>query len=461
MKIAVCVKIADGEINPFDECALEEALRICGAEVYVVSMSPLSAKDKLHSLTRLGVKKVYLLSDKLYAGSDTLATSYILSEWIKNKNFDLVFCGRQSIDGDTAQVGPCLATFINFSLITNVMKINSISDSVNCDTRLENECAKLPALLTVERINTLRFPSILSRLGEIEVLDNSSVKADASKCGLNGSPTKVLKTFENSSGMRKCKFIPASEFNALLNKLSEKKRNISAQKESDVKLKSVWAIGDVVAKKAYAIAENVEIIKEKNPYKIAELAKEMKPEVILWNADLEGRRNAPIVSALLKTGLCADCTKLETDGKRLYMYRPTKGGNIMAKIECRTNPQTATVRCTQKSDDIVVSGGRGAANLIEELKSFAASLNAQLCASRALVDKNIVPYELQVGLTGKTINPKIYIAVGISGAAQHTCAIENADTVIAINPDKNAKIFDFADFAIVTTFEDFLKNYKM
>ncbi len=461
MNILVCVKVVDGEINPFDECALEEALKIPESSVYVVSMSPLSAKDKLHSLTRLGVKKVFMLSDKLYAGSDTLATAYILSQWIKKQSFDMIFCGRQTIDGDTAQVGPCLATVLGYGLITNVMEITEIGDTVKCKTRLGNEEVKLPALLTVERINTLRFPSIFSKMGEIEVIDNSSVNADTSKCGLNGSPTKVLKTFENSSGMRKCKFISATEFKGLFNELLKKERNEIEFSPSCTRFKSVWAIGETVAEKAYDIAENVEIISEKDPYKIAELAKVKKPAVILWNADLWGRRNAPIVSALLKTGLCADCTHLETDGEKLYMYRPAKSGNIIAKIECRTNPQMATVRCRQKSDDVVVSGGRGVYECFDLVKAFASEIDAELCASRALVDKNVAPYEMQVGLTGKTISPKIYIAAGISGAAQHTCAIEGADTVIAVNPDKDAQIYNFADYGIVTDFEEFYKEFKI
>jgi len=455
MNILVCVKVVDGEINPFDECAIEEALKIPDASVYVVSMSPISAKDKLHSLTRLGVKKVFMLSDSIYAGSDTLATAYILSEWIKKQSFDMIFCGRQTIDGDTAQVGPCLATMLGYGLITNVMEITEIGDMVKCRTRMGNEEANLPALLTIERINTLRFPSIFSKLGEIEVLDNSAVGADVSKCGLKGSPTKVLKTFENSSGMRKCKFISPSEFKTVFEEVLKKERNEIEFPKSSVKFKSVWAIGETVAEKAYEIAESVEIIKEKDPYKIAELASEEKPTVILWNADLWGRKNAPIVSALLETGLCADCTHLETDGEKLYMYRPAKSGNIIAKIECKTSPQMATVRCRQKSDGVVVSGGRGVFECFDKVANFAKEINAELCASRALVDKNIVPYEMQVGLTGKTISPKIYIAIGISGMAQHTCAIEGADTIIAINPDKDAPIFNFADYGIVCSFEEF------
>ncbi len=453
MKIFVCVKIVEGELNPFDACALEAALSVENAEVSVVSMCPLATADTLRSLTRLGVKDVFLLSDKAYAGSDTLATSYILSEFLKTKDFDLIFCGRQTIDGDTAQVGPCLATILDIGLVTNVMKIESIGDEIICKTRLGDETAKLPALLTIERINNLRFPSIRSKLGEITVLSNAEVGADVSKCGLSGSPTKVLKTFENQKGKRKCTFVEPKDFKHLIDKLLLEEKADVTFAESETKLKSVWAIGEVVAEKGKLIAEEVVVINETDPEKIAELAKSQKPEAILWNADLWGRKTAPQVAAMLETGLCADCTHLETDGEKLFMYRPAKSGNIIAKIECRTSPQMATVRCEQKSDDLIISGGRGI-NEFEKFKEFAEALGAEICASRALVDRNVAPYEMQVGLTGKNVSPKVYVAIGISGAVQHICAIENSNYIVAVNPDKNAPIFEYADYGIISTFED-------
>ncbi len=77
-----------------------------------------------------------------------------------------------------------------------------------------------------------------------------------------------------------------------------------------------------------------------------------------------------------------------------------------------------------------------------------------------MVDKGTVSYEMQIGLTGKTVSPKIYIAVGISGAVQHTCAVEGTDKIIAVNPDKDAPIFDYADYGIVSTFEEFIENIR-
>lgn len=461
IKIVVCAKVIAGELNPFDECALEEALKIKDAEVTVVSMCPQSAKAKLLSLTRLGVKRVILISDRVFAGSDTLATSYILSCEMKKLAPDLIFCGRQTVDGDTAQVGPCLATMLGIPYLTNVMKIKSVGKKIKCETRFGDEEAKLPALLTIERINTLRFPSIRSKVGEIEIIDNGEVGADPSKCGFDGSPTMVLQTFENQSGKRKCKMIKAEEFCDLLEKLRNEPMLGVEPKKCETKLPLVWAVGEAVVSKAEAIAEKVVLIEEKDPKKIAELIREMKPEVVFFPADLYSRRIAPAVSAMLETGLCADCTALETDGKKLFMYRPAKSGNIIAKIECRTLPQMATVRCSEASDNVIVSGGAGVTNSTDLLRKFADMTGAELGASRLLVDRGGAEYRDQIGLTGKTVSPCVYIAVGISGAVQHVCAIENAGKVIAINPDKDAPIFDYADYGIVSTFEDFMKKITL
>lgn len=451
MKAVVCVKVIDGELNAFDACALECALKFCD-DVTVVSMCPPSAQNRLKMLTRLG-PKVILLCDNAFAGSDTLATSYILAQAIKRLEFDIIFCGRQTTDGDTAQVGPCLATLLGISPICNVMEIKEISNGeISCRTRLGDESQKLPTLLTIERICELRFPSLRSKLGEITVWNSDDISADKSKCGISGSPTKVIKVFENKSGARRCEFIKRDELAQLIESLKNKKREEEVTKEAAVKLKSVWAIGDAVVPYAKAVAENVREIAECDPRIIAELAKADKPKAILWNADLWGRKNAPIAAALLKTGLCADCTKLETDGKRLFMYRPARAGNIIAKIKCDTMPQTATVRCASDSADIIVSAGKGVADCIGKVRAFAESIGAEFGASRGIVDMGLEDYSCQIGLTGRTVSPKIYIAVGISGAVHHTCAIESAQTIIAINPDKKARIFEYADFGILDKF---------
>ena len=452
MKILVCVKIIKGEINPFDQSALECALQLSD-DVTVISMGAESCEEVLKPLTRLGAK-VKLISDRAFAGSDTLATSYILSSVIKTMEYDLIICGRQSVDGDTAQTGPMLAQWLGLPIECGVMSAEYKDSSLNIKSRTEDKAIKLPALITVERGYILRFPSIFSKLSDIDILNSNDFECDIDRCGLNGSPTRVLKSFENEQGKRHCKFITMNELFPLIDKLMKKMPNELdvTDTKSAKRLNSVWAVGDEVYESASRIADEVISIEKSSAEEIARRARQEKPKVILWNADEWGRKTAAAAAVILNTGLCADCTALETDGEQLFMYRPAQGGNITAKIKCLTMPSMATVRTKSECSDIIVSGGKGVRQSMDKLKELAQRLNAQLGASRGLVDMNAVPYDLQIGLTGKTVSPKVYIAIGISGAVHHTCAIEGSNTVIAINPDKNARIFEYADYGIVAEF---------
>ncbi|MBI5557868.1 MAG: electron transfer flavoprotein subunit alpha [Deltaproteobacteria bacterium] len=230
---------------------------------------------------------------------------------------------------------------------------------------------------------------------------------------------------------------------------------------------------------------------------LEDLARQYKPEVILAGATAIGRSFIPRVATSLKTGLTADCTQLdiqEEDGV-LLQTRPAFGGNIMATIACTgRRPQMATVRplvmkanapdpgrqgkimrCAIAPDrllsrikvrnffplagdqvklneaDIVVAGGRG----LESEKGFlliaelAQELGGAVAASRAAVDSGWIAYPHQVGQTGKTVSPKVYIACGISGAIQHLVGMQSSDTIVAINRDANAPIFDVAAYGVV------------
>jgi electron transfer flavoprotein alpha subunit len=227
-----------------------------------------------------------------------------------------------------------------------------------------------------------------------------------------------------------------------------------------------------------------------------DIIKEIKPDIILVGATAQGRDLAPRISSTLHTGLTADCISLDiNENGKLMATRPTFGGKLMATILCKTLPQMATVRPkvfkplsqnivkdTQfryfdaKIDDIkrkvefvefkkcltntineldsaeiIVAGGKGMKNKagFELLKNFARCIGATVGASRGAVDMGLAQHDIQIGQTGKTVSPKLYIACGISGAIQHTVGISGSDKIIAINTDKNAPIFEVSDYGIV------------
>jgi electron transfer flavoprotein alpha subunit len=252
------------------------------------------------------------------------------------------------------------------------------------------------------------------------------------------------------------------------------------------------------ARRVYLIDDPV-LEKYRNlPYAVgaSQLVEKYHPEIFLVGATILGRDLAGSIATRVRTGLTADCTELAIDEKKkiLAATRPTFGGNLMATILCQTKrPQMATVRprvlplptplpeangelitepLKMKEEsvpvkivrfkpsevqfnieytDVIVSGGRGVGGpdgfkLLQELADL---LGGVVGASRPVVDAGWLPHEHQVGQTGKTVRPKLYIAAGISGAVQHRVGMSGADFILAINTDPNAPIFQIADLAIV------------
>jgi electron transfer flavoprotein alpha subunit len=442
-KILVLAKFYKGELNPFDGSALECALQTGCQDITVLTMSSETALEPLKALTRLGVKAV-LVSDKAYAGSDTLATSRVLCKAVKKINPDLIFCGRQSVDGDTAQVPIQLAKRLNFQLISGVMKLdeNSALDRAGMRSTIENR-----QVLAFEKAFTLRFPSIFSKIKDVEIWDNTLLQIPENECGQKGSPTRVIKSYESTIGRRFCQFIPFSELEKQIEKgLQESREERVYQGE---KTKRVYYVGNVKA-----LAENIGVnavcLQGKSAEEIALQIQEKQAKIVLFSDEERTKRLASEVAVLLSAGLCADCTGVRIENGQFIMTRPALGGNITADIVCDSKVAMATVRTRQKQGAEIVFGvGRGTLNALSEIKKLAKKHNAEICCSRTVVDMNAMPYECQVGLTGRTIAPKVYVAFGISGAVQHTCAIEGATKIIAVNHDKNARIFDYADYGII------------
>lgn len=229
---------------------------------------------------------------------------------------------------------------------------------------------------------------------------------------------------------------------------------------------------------------------------LVDLVGVVKPEILLIGATNQGRDLAPRVASMLCTGLTADCIDLDINEKgQLAATRPTFGGQLMATILCKTFPQMATVRpnvfkvyrddffvetefvaCPVNilyvknhvelldfkktvdtvindldSAEIIVAGGKGLKNEkgFELLNRFAQKIGATVGATRGAVELGLAPVSVQIGQTGKTVSPKVYIACGISGAIQHTVGMTGSEYIIAINNDEDAPIFDIADTGIV------------
>ena len=223
---------------------------------------------------------------------------------------------------------------------------------------------------------------------------------------------------------------------------------------SDKKLSGVCIVGSEPAEYAESISDDYITIANEDDGEIVDFIKNNELNAVLFASDDESKEVAAKVAAKLDLGLCADCTKLETDGEQMVMYRPALSGSIVAKIISKTKPALATVRTVTDGSDIVVAAGYGVKDCIENVKKFAENYNAEFATSRKMVDNNILPYKMQVGLTGKTISPKVYIAIGVSGAVHHIVGMQRSGVIIAINPDKKAPIFEYADYGIVADFKD-------
>ncbi len=462
MRIAVCVKpSADGELGPFDAAAYESALRVEGAEVVLVSMAPRDASGLLTRLTRLGARKAILLSDAAFAGADTLATGYALSLAIRRLKPDLVFCGRQTLEGDTAQVGIGLAARLGYACVTQVLEIRSVGDArIACRTRHGDREAAYPALITVERICGLRLPSIRSTAGEVEILDAAALGADPARCGLAGSPTRVVKSFENASGRRRCTRIDPADFDRVLKACLSEKREARVVETSARKLNGLWTVGERPLTMARTVADGVKTVPPMEAEALAGKIRAENPSAVLFDSTAEGKELAAKTAVLLETGLCADCTALETDGETIFFYRPALAGNVIAKIRCNAYPPMATVRTETPGAALAFAMGLGAAGFIEDLNELAARYGAETAATRAAVDRDLFPYEKQVGLTGRTVAPETYVAFGISGAVHHLAGIRGAKRIIAVNSDPDAPIFDFADYGIVAGVGDVIDRMR-
>jgi electron transfer flavoprotein beta subunit len=195
-------------MNPYDEFGVEEALKMkekFGGKVTVLSMGPPQAEDALRECSAMGADDMVLLCDRAFAGADTWATSYTLGEAAKKIGYDLIICGREAIDGDTAQIGPQMAEHLHLPQITYVKNVETDGNKIVCERALEDGYEKieasLPALITViADLNKPRYPSVRGiveayREKKVTVWNAKDICADGTCIGMEGSPTSVKRSF--------------------------------------------------------------------------------------------------------------------------------------------------------------------------------------------------------------------------------------------------------------------------
>jgi len=532
-------------MNSFDRKAVEEAVRIhekTGAATFAVSMGPPSAKEVLIESPRIGIDRAILVTDRNLSGADTLVTSEVLAGVARKVSPDLILMGKYSLDGETSQVPPEVAEFLNFAFKSSVSRID-FDEGGRMVVEQEREdgvaeySLRLPAVISVsEKINKARLPAPASPDLE-QRIDVMSLRDSGARVSGSDSPTSVTGT-ERVESFRKTSFIEAGEEAfRLISALAMKNRKKAARRvdlsgtgelngelcgialnDPDTSMEiasklaelsipektSVRMIGNILpaALEGMLCHEYVYIEGTGNELltdTLAGLISSSKPRCVVFPSSVDGREIAGAIAARLRLGLTADCVELKIENGRLIQYKPAFGDGIVARIMSRTVPEMATVRpgifprCTGTApmristvqasgrtsptrlsfkelpreyrklngSDIIIGVGRGlkSRDNLAAVLDLADKMRASVGATRPVVDMGWVPRQQQIGLTGTSISPSLYIALGISGQDNHVVGIRYAGTVVAVNNNRDAPIFRYADYGIVCDVMAFLKQF--
>jgi electron transfer flavoprotein alpha subunit len=558
-------------INPYDRYAIVESVKLKkahGGEAVAVTMGPPQAREAMVEALALGCDRAVHIVDRAFAGSDTLATARTLSLFLQKEGYDLIFCGKYSVDAETGQVGPEVAELLDVPQITGVTKLEvaeggrHIKATRGTDEGQEVIECDLPALLTAEeRLNRPgpTPPAALeaARSRPVEVLSAADLAEDHSIFGFAGSPTWVSQIYSVAT-VRQPVMLDGSSIDDAVRTLTEhlvghglfgewqgarETPRVKARPAGARADRAVWVVAEILGGKLHSathelLGKSVELADQLHGDVVgvligshqadhaAELAaygadrvlllegaqlsdysvegyanalaraiRQAQPFAVLIPATTKGRDFAPRVAARLQLGLTGDAIGLEIDEQeRLVQLKPAFGGNIVAPILSKTFPQMATVRpgmldamqpdwsrqpsmqrlelpdvgpirtqtvhATQEVDasatsleeaDIVVGVGTGLGRRenVKLARELAEVLGAAIGATRRVTDANWLPRQHQIGLTGKAVAPKLYFALGIRGVMNHTIGIQRAQTIVALNSDPEAPIFQVANYGIV------------
>ncbi len=554
------------EMNAYCRRAVAQSVALVaehGGEVVVFTLGPDSAHDVLreaiawgdeHGLTPAQIRGVHI-SDPAFAGSDTLATAHALRAALAHEGaFDLVLCGRNSVDADTGQVGPELAELLDVPFVTAArhLSIDVNARAVHARSETDDGWAQLRTSLpaVVSCAERLIDPSKVDPPRRAEVTDDRLHRLRAADLGdgpwgAAGSPTSVgrVRVLEHARARLRWPDVPVEEQVALaVSALRERGafagerhtatapvpgphglfgRRVVAVVEPDraqftAELLSAAArLADTVQGHVVAFGSGGASLEElgaqgadlvvlhdaREEERVADALRdwsiEHDPWAVLAPSTTWGREVAARAAARLGAGLTGDAVELDVDldNERLVAWKPAFGGAVVAAIHCSSPVQMVTVRAgtlpalaprafrpethalryydksrievlaRTRDDDLdvladaaaIIAVGQGVDPArYDELEPLRRVLGAEIGATRKVTDKGWLPRARQIGITGRSVAPRLLVSIGAGGKFNHSVGFRNAGHVLAINPEPSAPIFGFADVGIVAKWDDAL-----
>jgi electron transfer flavoprotein alpha subunit len=597
MKIGVCIKqvpivaamkfdaasktiVRDGvptEVSAFDVRAMLRAVELReqhGGEVVVVTMGPPQAVEALAECLALGGDRAIHLCDRAFAGSDTLATARVLAAALRREEFDLILCGRHSVDAETGQVGPEIAELLDLPQVTGVRGLDvdprarRLVAERETDEGVEWLEVPLPALVTAaEDLAPERFTTEAERAAaarqRIDVVDAAALGVEPAQVGLAGSPTWVL-GLESARDERRREVLAGDDLEAAVDTLVErllaaglfgtwqverKAPPVTSDGGAAVRAgRSTLVVAEIAAGEVrrvtfelvakarrladahggtvdvllaapdatrhvgrlaasgadrILVAEDDALVLATEPQTalLTDVIRFEQPGLVLLGATSFGRDVAPRVAARLGLGLTGECIDLTVDAEgRVLQHKPAFGGSVVALIASRTTPEMATVRpgmmsaadapaghplaevvtvavpeladrvriVERRADagevtdlegaDVVVGFGKGIGGpeglpLVRELATVVGGV---LCTTRDVTDQGWVPKQFQVGMTGRAIAPRLYVAVALRGAFEHMVGTRRAGLIVGINRSRNSPLIKNSDVGLVADWAEAL-----
>ncbi|HEY6532321.1 MAG TPA: FAD-binding protein [Acidimicrobiales bacterium] len=532
-----------------------ELAQTSGGTLTVVTLGPPSAENVLREAIAFGADEGIHITDLAFAGSDTWATARALSAALEKLGpFDLVLLGRNSVDADTGQVPPQVASMLGLPFLTGVRELELDGETVRVRLEHDDEWVsaevELPAMLScAERLCDpckIKDPAVWATVDAAKIRRLTAADLGAGPWGQHGSPTSVgdVRTLAVSREQKLPDGSLDAQVEAIMDMLTDRAVFVAETDDGPPEtVPSTGGAGPIVV--VLVEPDRVRITRELLGA-AAHLASEIDGRVIAfgpdvgeldqlggWGADevvstagvdaeedvarglvdwsrtsgpwaviapgtAWGRDVLSRAAAVLEAGLTGDAVDLEARDGRLVAWKPAFGGKLVAEIHCSSPIQMATVRAgviplrtpraaeepklteivleptsrvrvtgRQREDDseemataeVVIGVGMGVdPDDYPLLRDYADRMGAALCATRKVTDKGWMPRARQVGITGHSISPRLFLSLGSSGKFNHTVGVRGAGTIVAVNTDAEAPIFEYADIGVVGDWKAVLED---